>query len=223
MKFDVILSDVPWQFETYSEKGKGRSPENHYPVLTLGEIASLRVAELAAENSALFFWVTFPFLFHAKDIIESWGFSYRTVAFAWAKTTTLGFPKLFSVFEKYCKKEIGEKDVVDFWKNGLWHMGNGYYTRGNVELCILAVRGRMAVADRGVRNLVVSPVKRHSAKPKTVYSLIERLYPDRRYLELFARERRDGWVQLGNEIDGKDIRDAIAEKIGVGDGSKSLV
>ena len=34
-KYDIIYADPPWSFKTYSEKGKDRSPENHYGVMSL--------------------------------------------------------------------------------------------------------------------------------------------------------------------------------------------
>lgn len=52
---------------------------------------------------------------------------------------------------------------------------------------------------------------RHSQKPTEIRDRIVSLCGDLPRAELFARERADGWVSFGNEIDGKDIRDAIGE------------
>lgn len=78
-----LLADVPWPFRTYSNRGKGRSAERHYPVMTLDEIAAIGplVQAVAADDSSLFFWVTQPLLFEAKDIMRAWGFDYRSIAF----------------------------------------------------------------------------------------------------------------------------------------------
>lgn len=56
-----------------------------------------------------------------------------------------------------------------------------------------------------------TPVERHSKKPDEVRRRIERLMGDVPRAELFAREVHPGWVCVGNEIDGMDIRDAIEQ------------
>lgn len=79
--------------------------------------------------------------------------------------------------------------------------GMGYYTRANSEPCLLAIKGRMPVAARDVLSVIHAPRGRHSQKPEQQYEKIERLYPERRYLELFARARpRPGWAYWGNEV-----------------------
>ncbi len=77
----------------------------------------------------------------------------------------------------------------------------GYYTRANSEPCILAVRGSMPVAIHNERNLIISPIRDHSRKPDEQYSKIERLYPNMRYLEMFARHKwSDDWDVWGDEV-----------------------
>ena len=80
-KYEVIYADPPWRFRTRSENGKGRNAERHYPTMKLEDICALPVADIAAENCALFMWVTFPNLREAFDVIDAWGFKYKTVAF----------------------------------------------------------------------------------------------------------------------------------------------
>lgn len=181
-QYDVILADVPWPFETYSDKGKGRSAENHYPVMSIEDICALPVANLAADNCALFFWAIWPRIFDAQKVIEAWGFTYRALAWEWVKLNQSG---------------MGLK------------MGLGFYTRSNVEPCLIAVKGRMPVCHKGILNVLMSPVSAHSKKPDEQYTKIEALYPGRRYLEMFARRTRPGWSSIGNAIDGRDIRDVL--------------
>ena len=50
-KYSVIYADPPWQFRAYSQKGMGRSAENHYPTMGIDAIKSLPVGELAAPCS----------------------------------------------------------------------------------------------------------------------------------------------------------------------------
>lgn len=184
--FDVGLIDPPWSFATYSDKGKGKSPERHYPTMTIEDICALPIGDLFGPNGVLFLWVTWPILLtQAPRVIEAWGFEYKTSGFVWAKTN---------------KKSDG------------FFMGTGYYTRANTEPCLLCIKkgGRAPVANRGVRELIVAPVTRHSEKPQEQYERIEALYPEGRKIEIFARARRVGWWALGNEVNaGMDIRDSL--------------
>ena len=84
-KYEVIYADPPWAFRVRSEKGKGRSAECHYPTMKLEDICALPVREITAEDSILFMWATFPNLREAFDVIDAWGFTYKTVAFVWVK------------------------------------------------------------------------------------------------------------------------------------------
>ena len=84
-RFGAILADPPWRFETYSDAGKGRSAEQHYATQTLDDIKAMPVASIAADDCALFLWVTMPMLPAAFEIMEAWGFTYKTAAFVWAK------------------------------------------------------------------------------------------------------------------------------------------
>jgi N6-adenosine-specific RNA methylase IME4 len=166
----AILADVPWPFRTRSELGKHRSAERHYPVMSLAEITALGplVKAVAADNCALFFWVTQPQLLAAGEIMTSWGFVYRTIAFTWAKITSTRAAAI----------------------------GLGYWTRAGSELCLLGVRGRPRRLAKDVRQLVLAPRQAHSAKPRQIHDSIVRLVGGP-YLELFARERVLGWQTLG--------------------------
>jgi N6-adenosine-specific RNA methylase IME4 len=81
-------------------------------------------------------------------------------------------------------------------------IGTGYYFRGQHELLLVAEKGDMPVPQEKDRpsSVIQSPRLNHSEKPKVVYSIIETLYPNRSYLELFARKEREGWTSWGNEL-----------------------
>jgi N6-adenosine-specific RNA methylase IME4 len=178
--FGVIYADPPWTFDTYSEKGKEtRSPELHYRTMSLDDIKALPVARLAAPDCLLFLWTTMPRLPDAIDVIRAWDFKYKTVGFTWVKTTPSA---------KFINRD-GE---------GL-HWGTGYWTRANAELCLLAGKGHPKRRDKGVHQVVISPVREHSEKPEEVSVRIERLVGGP-YLEMFARRERPGWTVFGNEI-----------------------
>lgn len=176
-KFDVLLVDPPWDFEVWNrDTGSGRSPSAHYNTMSLEAICALPVKELAAKNCALFLWAVWPRIFDAQKVIEAWEFTYKTLAWEWIKLNPSG---------------VG------------FHLGMGYYTRANPEPCLLAVRGLMPVATRSERNLIITPVMAHSRKPDDQYRKIEALYPNRRYLELFARRRwASHWAIWGNQAPG---------------------
>lgn len=173
-KFDVILADPPWHYKTWGVESKeSRSAEKHYPVMSIDEIAALDVGSLVGKNAALFIWITWPILYETREVIEAWGFEYKTIAWVWVKAKKSGFG---------------------------FFTGLGYYTRANTEPCLLATRGKMTVEDRSIQALIYSPIRQHSQKPFEQYRKIEALYPGKKYLELFARRRQPGWAVWGNEV-----------------------
>jgi N6-adenosine-specific RNA methylase IME4 len=82
--YRVILADPPWTFTTYSDKGKGRSAENHYTCMGLPEIKALPVSSWAAKDSVLYLWTTAPHLENALEVLRAWGFRYVS-NFVWTK------------------------------------------------------------------------------------------------------------------------------------------
>ena len=86
-KYSVIYADPPWRYKVYSKKGLGRSAESHYPTMSLEDIKALPIGELAAKDCALFMWITFPCMQEAFQVLEAWGFEYKTTAFVWIKQT----------------------------------------------------------------------------------------------------------------------------------------
>ncbi len=172
-KYDIILCDPPWAYKVWSKKGMGRAAENHYPTMRLENICALPVKELAAENCALFLWVTFPTLRDAFSVIDAWGFTYKTVAFVWIKQN--------------------KKTPSLFW-------GLGYWTRANAEMCLLATKGSPKRQSASVHQVILSPVEEHSKKPDIVRERIITLMGDLPRVELFARQTPPGWDVWGNEV-----------------------
>lgn len=184
MKFEVIYADPPWAYKVYSKKGQGRSAENHYHTMDIEDIYHLDVPGIAADNCVLFLWVTFPCLLEGLEALKRWGFQYKTLGFCWVKRNRTQADK--------------------------WFWGLGFWTRANPELCILATKGKPKRISKAVHCVVDTPVEHHSKKPDEVRRRIEQLLGDEvSRVELFARQSYDGWVCLGNEIDGLDIREAI--------------
>jgi N6-adenosine-specific RNA methylase IME4 len=144
-KYGAIYADPPWSFRNWSAKGTGRNAVSHYDCLDFDALASLPVADLAADDCALFLWAVDPLLPRAFDLIRAWGFEYKTVAFYWVKLNTAA------------------KHEADYW------------TRANPEQCLLATRGKPSRKAKDVRRLVVEKRREHSRKPDCVRERIERL------------------------------------------------
>jgi N6-adenosine-specific RNA methylase IME4 len=182
-RFPVILADPPWEFVTYSGKGKQRSAERYYDTMSLDVIKALPVGELAADDCALFLWSVCPEVPGALEVIRAWGFEFKTKAFAWIKLNNVNR------------------------SNDLF-TGMGHWTRANSEDCWLATRGNPLRLAADVHQVVMAPVGDHSVKPFEVHTRIERLLAGP-YLEMFARKERSGWTTFGNEIPPPPSTDEI--------------
>jgi N6-adenosine-specific RNA methylase IME4 len=178
----AILVDPPLK------QGQGnphsRSAARHYPVMTAEQIIrQLPVPSLAAPDCALFLWALWPALPVALDLIKAWGFRYHTDGFVWVKQNRNG--------------------------EGLF-TGMGGWTRSNSEPCLLAVKGNPKPLAHNIHQVIMAPVREHSRKPDEIYDRIERLV-DGPYLELFAREQREGWMQWGNEVAADRLRAPVLQ------------
>jgi N6-adenosine-specific RNA methylase IME4 len=178
-KYRAIYADPPWLFRNYSAKGTGRNALSHYDCLEFSDLLSLPVKDLAANDCVLFLWAIDPLLPKAIELIEAWGFRYKTIAFYWAK------------LNKTAEGQLLRRE--DFFT------GLGYWTRANVEQCLLATRGQPSRKAKDVRKLVIDRRREHSRKPDEVATRIEKLV-EGPYLELFGRERRRGWDSWGDQI-----------------------
>ena len=170
--YDIIYADPPWSYRDKAAAGK-RGASFKYPTQSKKWIDNLPVKDLASDNCTLFLWVTMPKLNECWELIDKWGFQYKTVAFTWVKRNK---------------------------KADSWFWGMGRWTRANAELCLLATRGKPKRVDAGVHSIIDSRIEKHSQKPDEVRSRIVSLMGNLPRVELFARERADGWVAWGNEI-----------------------
>jgi N6-adenosine-specific RNA methylase IME4 len=185
-KYGAILADPPWRFEAWSGKGTARAADNHYRTMTTPEMAALPVADLAATDCVLFMWACWPTLEDALCLVKSWGFTYKTCGFDWLKAD--------NTQAHFFQEEIPAQ------------VGMGYWTRANSEPCLLATRGKPKRLNADVRQGIIAPRREHSRKPDGIHERIERLVAGP-YVELFARETRQGWSSWGNEV-GKFDRTA---------------
>jgi N6-adenosine-specific RNA methylase IME4 len=187
MKYGAILIDPPWQYNMVAGKTAKRwgTADAHYNLMTPADLEAMPVRDLAAPDCALFMWATMPVLPQAIELGAAWGFKYKTCAFTWVKNNRGGFG---------------------------FYMGLGMWTRANAELCLLFTRGAPKRKAADVRQVIMAPVRRHSQKPDEQYDRIMRLV-DGPYVEVFARRPWPGWDAIGNEIDGRDVRDVLREVV----------
>lgn len=179
-KYGVILADPPWQYDNYAAPpgevhDRARGAQKHYPTMTVEQLSNMPIRQLATDDCVLFMWAVWPLIEDAFLLIRAWGFTYKTLAFDWIKLNKSGL--------------------------GIF-VGMGNYSRSNPEPCLLAFRGDpVPVSDHSVSAVCMTPVMEHSRKPEVVHSKIDRLYPDRDKIELFARRPYPGWSVYGNEVE----------------------
>ena len=172
-EYSVVYADPPWTFKVYSGKGKQRSAERHYDTMDLEAIKKLPIGRLLAKDCVLFIWCVWPELPGALEVIKAWDFEYKTAGFVWFK-------------------KVSEENEALF-------TGMGYWTRANSEGCLLATRGKPMRLFADVPQVVHASIGAHSQKPEVVRERIRRLVGGP-YLELFGRERVQGWTVWGNEL-----------------------
>jgi len=185
--FEIVLADNPWSYNDKAAAGN-RGVSFKYPLLTLLDLCALDVPAICAPDANCFLWATSPLLLEAVRVLAAWGFAYKRIAFVWRKV---------------------------YAKSGRPFVGMGHGTRGNCEFVLEGVRGKGCKrVDAGILAEVTAPVGLHSAKPYEVARRIQRLYGQQRRVELFAREKVDGWHGIGLDLpgDGRDIRAVLGSR-----------
>lgn len=182
--YDLLYADPPLAFNTWSDKGDGRSPQRKYRCMTMAELCAMPVASIAAPNSMLAIWAYGPRLPDTLAVIGAWGFRYVSSGLVWVKVAN----------------------------SGCIRFGTGYYTRKAAELLLFAKRGAgLERCDRGVGEVLFAPRRQHSQKPDEAAERLERLFGAVRRLELFGRGvPRPGWDIWGDEATPVTSRQARA-------------
>ncbi len=233
--FKLILEDFPWNFENWGleermsrgekwGRAKGRSP---YKCIPHDDALNLEYTHLAAKDSVRLSWVALPKLQHAMELIHNEKykvrgtdrydsvFTFRTVPFIWLKLNKNAYEN----YQKFTKRYEGIVFTEDIWQYlftdlQAFFKGSGYYTRANIEMILLSVRGKgLPRLNKSVSQLIITPLKGHSQKPQELYPKIDRLFGDiQPKIELFARKENgppDNWQATGLEFDGQTIADFI--------------
>jgi N6-adenosine-specific RNA methylase IME4 len=182
-KYKIIYADPPWEYGSYSNMGDSRKVKRlgitpkfkitPYNGMKLDDIKKLPINSISDKDSILFLWVTFPNLKDGLEVIDSWGFEYRTIGFNWVKKN----------------------------KNGVgWFIGLGNYTRANSEVCLIARKGKgIPIISKTIEQIIDLPLTEHSEKPDEVRKRIVQLCGDLPRIELFARTKVHGWDVWGND------------------------
>lgn len=171
-KYQIIYADPPWRYQNGGVQG---GVDAQYQTMKLADIKALPINELAEDTSVLLLWATFPQLQGALDVMQAWGFQYKTLGFSWLKT----------------------------YKNGTPFFGIGYCAKSNQEVCLLGVKGKahLLVKSNSVSSFISTVKTKHSEKPQVFRDKIVELFGDIPRIELFARQKTEGWDVWGNEVE----------------------
>lgn len=173
-KYKIIYADPAWVYQDKANAGK-RGAEHKYTCTPTEEMGKLLDNLPIDKDAVCLMWVTYPQLEEGLKLMELWKFEFKTVAFTWVKQN---------------KKSEG------------FFMGMGRYTRGNPELVLLGTRGKSVPrVNAGIRNLQIHKIGNHSQKPNAIREEIVNLFGDLPRIELFSREKVDGWDCWGNEVE----------------------
>jgi len=177
-KYQIIYADPPWTFNVWSDKGKGRSAENHYPVMKKEEIQKLPITTITDKNCILFLWATAPCLIEALELMKIWGFEYKT-------------------------QLVWDKEII----------GLGYWFRGQHELLLVGTKGDISSPrpDQRISSVYKEKRTEHSKKPDKIRGLIKLWYPKEYKIELFARQKTEGWDVWGNEVESDIDLEALKD------------
>ncbi len=187
-KYNIIYADPPWQFGSKAYQDSNRKmlilEKTQYDTLNVEELKKLNIKEISPEDCICFMWVTDSHLKEGIEVLESWGFKYKTIGFNWIK--------------KY--------------KSGSFCVNFAPWTLKSWEICLIGIKGTMGKYKivNNIQGLVIEERTTHSKKPEEVKKRIEQLFGDLPKIELFAREKTEGWDAWGNEVNN-DIELNIAK------------
>ena len=182
-KYKIIYADPPWK---YNDEGCQGTATNHYQTMRNKDICNLPIKELADKDCVLFIWGTYPKLPEVLEVIKAWGFEYKSIGFQWIKLNKSGIGKFY---------------------------GLGRWTRGNTEPCFIAVKGKPKRVSASVFQIIKSKLNGHSRKPNIVRNKIIELIGDLPRIELFAREKVEGWDAWGNEVPNEEQKELELQKL----------
>lgn len=171
--YGLAKLDPPWRFKVYSEKGRGKSAEQHYETMTLEDIFEMPVADLAHPDGMwVWLYATAPMLPQALQCFDRWGVTYVSSG-VWVKMTKDGSKPAF---------------------------GTGYALRNSHEPFLIGKVGKPKIHDRGIRSAILESRREHSRKPELGYEFAARMAGAYPKADIFAREQRPNWDGWGFEV-----------------------
>ena len=177
-KYNIIYADPAWSYSSsiYQDANRkfNKNINDYYKTMSINDIKNLPVKEIADEDCILFLWTTDSHLPEALEVIKNWNFKFKTIGFTWVK--------------KY--------------KSGSYCYNFGAYTLKSTEICLIALKGKLKNLKKtdNVKGLVFAERTHHSKKPDCIRDKIVELCGDLPRIELFAREKVEGWDSWGNEV-----------------------
>lgn len=178
-RYGLIMADPNWQFKARSDKGYNKSPQKHYDCASTQDICDLNIEQIAADDCLLWLWATNPMLPDALEVMKAWGFTFKTVG-SWVKMSSTWTPRA---------------------RDQKLAFGTGYILRSSNEPFLIGTRGAVKTVSKSVPSAFRAAVREHSRKPNQAYWAAKLLCPDVPAIDLFARERREGWDIAGWEVD----------------------
>lgn len=183
MKFSLIVADNPWMFSDHLiMSSTKRGAASHYPTIAAEDLCKLEVKDIIADNAILALWCPSSMLENGLTVGRYWGFDKFSTIWTWVKRNP----------------------------SGLLAFGMGHTFRGSTEHALIFRRGKKIMPKEHRRNVYIGPPLNYSQKPEALQDDLDVMYPEGERLELFARRWRDGWDTTGLELDGRDVREALA-------------
>jgi len=178
-KYNIIYADPPWKFGSKSYQDGNRNmldlDKTQYDTMTIEQLKQLKIKNITDNDCICFMWVTDSHLKEGIGVLEAWGFKYKTIGFNWIKQ----------------------------YKSGANCVNFAPWTLKSWEICLIGIRGTMGkykIANN-IKGLLEEIRTKHSQKPQEARNRIEKLFGNLPKIELFAREKTEGWDVWGNEVE----------------------
>lgn len=179
-KYNIVYADPAWSFNNKKTGGSLKSgASSHYKTMGVDEMCKMNIPAITQKDCVLFMWWVASQPEEAIKLVKALGFTIKTMtAFNWVKTT----------------------------KHGKFDFGMGFWTRVGSEMCLVAIKGKPKRISARIRSVTMAQKLQHSKKPDIFRDKIVQLMGDVPRVELFAREKYDGWDSMGDEInDGIEL------------------
>lgn len=169
-RFNVISCDPPWPYDLENKRNPWETHDQQGR-RAASPYPELRILDIASNEPP-----------SADDCF----------LFLW--TTHRFMPDAYRLLDLW---DFEPKTIITWVKD---QIGLGAWLRSQSEFCIMAVKGKPKVALEGQSTVINGKLREHSRKPDKFYELVESLVPNKyRKLDMYSREKREGWEQIGNE------------------------